>query len=165
MKSSCTKLGGGAHALLCLCCGFFAFDLLDLLRSGFHPSTLLHHGVLLACFNMALLCNVGINYLVLTLVCEIHLIFHTLEAHFKNGRSSTRWELASKGRMGLTLQDGSLLVRAEWGLHWMAFFITRLLLHMFITIKVVQDASKFSSGIEWPHALGRARSFECHACI
>ncbi|MCO5589437.1 hypothetical protein L7F22_043404 [Adiantum nelumboides] len=129
----------GAHVLICCCSGFFAFDLLDLLRSRLHrPQNLLHHGILLICFNMALLRNVGINYLVFTLICEVHSSF----AH-----------LRSILRMVGLQQDGSLVVKATWGLHWMAFLTTRLLLHMIITIKIFWEASKSSLGIEWLLAL------------
>lgn len=130
---------GGAHALLCFCSGFFMFDAFDLLRARLHrPWTLLHHAVLLVCINMALLRQVGINYLVFTLICEIHSIFTHLRRILR--------------MVGLR-QDGSWAVKVEWVLHWLSFFTTRLLLHLLITIKVLLDASSFASGIEWPLAL------------
>ncbi len=40
-----------------------------------------------------------------------------------------------------------------WFLNWIAYFITRLAFHIYITIKLLQDASKFPKGFEWPMAL------------
>ncbi|XP_078161165.1 uncharacterized protein LOC144556652 [Carex rostrata] len=72
----------GAHWALCFSCGYFAYDQLDMLLyrlySGFIPAILLHHLILLVCFTLALYKDVTINYLILSLVCELHSIFlHT----------------------------------------------------------------------------------------
>lgn len=65
----------GAYAALCFSCGYFAYDQMDMLRyrlySGWFPSILAHHLVLLICFTLALYRHVTINYLILTLVCEV----------------------------------------------------------------------------------------------
>lgn len=64
-----------AYPALCFSCGYFAYDQWDMLRyrlySGWIPSILLHHLILLVCFTLALYRNVTINYLILTLVCEV----------------------------------------------------------------------------------------------
>lgn len=75
----------GAYSALCFSCGYFAYDQLDMLKyrlySGWIPSILAHHLVLLICFTLALYRNVTINYLILTLVCEVHGIFIKLLCH------------------------------------------------------------------------------------
>ncbi|KAL5673242.1 hypothetical protein ACJX0J_017548, partial [Zea mays] len=69
----------GAYSALCFSCGYFAYDQLDMLRyrlySGWLPGILMHHLILLICFTLALYRNVTINYLNLSLVCELHSIF------------------------------------------------------------------------------------------
>ena len=64
-----------AYPALCVSCGYFAYDQWDMLRyrlySGWIPSILVHHLVLLVCFTLALYRNVTINYLILTLICEV----------------------------------------------------------------------------------------------
>ncbi|KAK8960554.1 hypothetical protein KSP40_PGU012628 [Platanthera guangdongensis] len=70
------RTGGlGAYTTLCFSCGYFAYDQLDMLRhrlySGWFPSILAHHLVLLTCFTLALYRHVTINYLILTLACEV----------------------------------------------------------------------------------------------
>lgn len=78
-----SQLVGGtwqwAYAALCFSCGYFAYDQLDMLHyrlySGLIPSILVHHLLLLICFTLALYRNVTINYLILTLVCEVRSIF------------------------------------------------------------------------------------------
>ncbi|TVT97393.1 hypothetical protein EJB05_57360, partial [Eragrostis curvula] len=68
----------GAYSALCFSCGYFAYDQLDMLRyrlySGWIPGILMHHLILLICFTLALYRNVTINYLILTLVCELAII-------------------------------------------------------------------------------------------
>ncbi|KAG8078604.1 hypothetical protein GUJ93_ZPchr0007g5196 [Zizania palustris] len=75
----------GAYSALCFSCGYFAYDQLDMLRfrlySGWIPGILMHHLILLICFTLALYRNVTINYLILTLVCEVHLSLLVL-GHF-----------------------------------------------------------------------------------
>lgn len=74
-----SQLFGGtwpwAYPALCFSCGYFAYDQLDMLQyrlySGWIPSILLHHLILLICFTLALYRNVTINYLILTLICEV----------------------------------------------------------------------------------------------
>ncbi|ONK57261.1 uncharacterized protein A4U43_C10F18260 [Asparagus officinalis] len=132
----------GAYSALCFSCGYFAYDQLDMLKhrlySGFVPSILAHHLILLVCFTLALYRNVTINYLVLTLVCELHSIF----LHSRKVR-----------RMAGFRDSNSKIVKAEWMLNWVAFFIARLGCHIFITYKLIVDASKFDKGIELPLAL------------
>lgn len=66
----------GAYSALCVSCGYFAYDQWDMLRyrlyTGWIPSILLHHLILLVCFTLALYRKVAINYLILTLVCEVY---------------------------------------------------------------------------------------------
>lgn len=74
-----SELVGGswrwAYQALCSSCGYFAYDQWDMLQyrlySGLIPSILVHHLVLLVCFTLALYRNVTINYLILTLICEV----------------------------------------------------------------------------------------------
>ena len=81
-----SQLVGGtwewAYAALCFSCGYFAYDQLDMLHyrlySGLIPSILVHHLILLVCFTLALYRNVTINYLILTLVCEVCFPFRPL---------------------------------------------------------------------------------------
>ncbi|KAF9599815.1 hypothetical protein IFM89_001761 [Coptis chinensis] len=65
----------GAYSALCFSSGYFAYDQWDMLHyrlySGFIPSILVHHLVLLVCFTLALFRNITINYLILTLICEV----------------------------------------------------------------------------------------------
>lgn len=76
-----SELVGGtwkwAYQALCFSCGYFAYDQWDMLQhrlySGLIPSILVHHLVLLVCFTLALYRNVTINYLILTLICEVRL--------------------------------------------------------------------------------------------
>ena len=66
----------GAYSDLCFSCGYFSYDQLVMLRyrlySGWIPGILMHHLILLICFTLALYRNVTINYLILTLLCEVH---------------------------------------------------------------------------------------------
>ena len=75
----------GAYSALCFSCGYFAYDQLDMLRyrlySGWIPGILMHHLILLICFTLALYRNVTINYLILSLVCEVHLSLLILGMH------------------------------------------------------------------------------------
>ncbi|KAI7731617.1 hypothetical protein M8C21_019685 [Ambrosia artemisiifolia] len=131
-----------AYSALCISCGYFAYDQLDMLLyglySGLIPSILLHHFILLGCFTLALYRNVTINYLILTLICELHSIF----LHVR------------KVRRMAGLRDGkSKLVKIEWFLNMATFLFARLLSHVLITVKLIKDASKFEKGIELPLAL------------
>ncbi|KAJ0753780.1 putative TRAM/LAG1/CLN8 domain-containing protein [Helianthus annuus] len=131
-----------AYSALCISCGYFAYDQLDMLLyglySGWIPSILLHHFILLGCFTLALYRNVTINYLILTLICELHSIF----LHVR------------KVRRMAGLRDGkSKLVKIEWFLNMSTFVLARLLSHVLITVKLIKDASKFEKGIELPLAL------------
>ncbi|PWA66050.1 TRAM, LAG1 and CLN8 (TLC) lipid-sensing domain containing protein [Artemisia annua] len=131
-----------AYSALCVSSGYFAYDQLDMLiyglYSGWIPSILLHHFILLGCFTLALYRNVTINYLILTLICELHSIF----LHVR------------KIRRMAGLRDGnSKFVKIEWFLNICTFLLARLLSHVLITAKLVKDASKFEKGIELPLAL------------
>lgn len=131
-----------AYQALCFSCGYFAYDQLDMLRyrlySGFIPSILAHHLVLLVCFTLALFRNVTINYLILTLICELHSIF----LHVRKVR-----------RMGGIRDAQSKIIKVEWVLNWFTFMFARLMPHILITTKLVKDASKFEKGVELPLAL------------
>lgn len=74
-----SQLFGGtwpwSYPALCFSCGYFAYDQWDMLHyrlyNGWIPAILLHHLILLICFSLALYRNVTINYLILTLICEV----------------------------------------------------------------------------------------------
>lgn len=131
-----------AYPALCFSCGYFAYDQWDMLQyrlySGLIPAILVHHLLLLVCFTLALYRNVTINYLILTLICELHSIF----LHVRKVR-----------RMAGIRDSKCRIVRVEWVLNWIAFFLARLASHLLITIKLIRDASKFETGIELPLAL------------
>lgn len=133
----------GAYTTLCFSCGYFAYDQLDMLRhrlySGWFPSILAHHLVLLTCFTMALYRHVAINYLILTLVCEAH----SVTLHVRKLRRLT----------GIREARCSSLLKMEWVLNWATFFTARLICHMLITYKLIADSSKFGNGVELPLAL------------
>ncbi len=65
----------GAQIVLGVSCGYFAYDQWDMLQKHLYnprsPSLLIHHAVLLTCFTPAIYLNRCINYLILTLVCEV----------------------------------------------------------------------------------------------
>ncbi|GMN40288.1 hypothetical protein TIFTF001_009497 [Ficus carica] len=141
-----SQLFGGtwpwAYAALCFSCGYFAYDQWDMLRyrlyNGFVPAILLHHLILLICFTLALYRNVTINYLILTLICELHSIF----LHARKVRRMTGFRDAT-----------SPMVRIEWILNWVTFFVARIASHILITAKLIWDAPKFEKGVELPLAL------------
>ncbi|MED6170200.1 hypothetical protein PIB30_028715 [Stylosanthes scabra] len=131
-----------AFEALCFSCGYFAYDQWDMLcyhlYSGWIPSILVHHFVLLICFTLALYRNVTINYLILTLVCELHSIF----LHVRKLR-----------RMSGVREAKSNLVKLEWFLNWFTFFVARSIPHILITAKLIRDSNKFGRGMELPLAL------------
>ncbi|CAD6235740.1 unnamed protein product [Miscanthus lutarioriparius] len=132
----------GAYSALCFSCGYFAYDQLDMLRyrlySGWIPGILMHHLILLICFTLALYRNVTINYLILSLVCELHSIF----LHVRKVR-----------RMVGFLDFNRTMVKLEWVLNWTTFVTARVICHILITYKLIADAHKFGKGIELPLAL------------
>ncbi|XP_060217650.1 uncharacterized protein LOC132644969 [Lycium barbarum] len=132
-----------AFPALCFSSGYFAYDQLDMLihklYSGFIPSILVHHFLLLICFTLALYRNVTINYLILTLICELHSVFlHTRKVRRMAGfRDST-----------------CVVVKVEWVLNWTSFVLARVVSHVLITVKLIRDADKFDKGgVELPLAL------------
>ncbi|GAA0139122.1 transferase [Lithospermum erythrorhizon] len=132
----------GANAVLCFSSGYFAYDQLDMLvyrlYSGWIPSILVHHLLLLVCFTLALYRNITINYLILTLICELHSVF----LHVRKIR-----------RMAGVRDARKTIVKVEWGLNCVTFVLARTLSHVLITIKLLKDASKFGDGVELPMAL------------
>lgn len=133
-----------AYTSLCFSCGYFAYDQLDMLLyrlySGWIPSILLHHFVLLVCFTLALYRNVTINYLILTLICELHSVF----LHLRKVRRMA----------GFRDSSSSVFVKVEWVFNWMTFVLARVVSHVLITVKLIRDANKFDKGgIELPLAL------------
>ncbi|EES01823.1 hypothetical protein BDA96_03G399100 [Sorghum bicolor] len=132
----------GAYSALCFSCGYFAYDQLDMLRyrlySGWIPGILMHHLILLICFTLALYRNVTINYLILSLVCELHSIF----LHVRKVR-----------RMVGFRDFHRTMVKLEWVLNWTTFVTARVICHILITYKLIADAHKFGKGIELPLAL------------
>ncbi|XP_061372615.1 uncharacterized protein LOC133315078 [Gastrolobium bilobum] len=131
-----------AFQALCFSCGYFAYDQWDMLHYGLYngwiPSILVHHLVLLICFTLALYRNVTINYLILTLICELHSIF----LHVRKVR-----------RMAGFRNAKGIIVKLEWFLNWVTFFVARCASHILITAKLIRDADKFGKGIELPLAL------------
>ncbi|XVE55337.1 hypothetical protein DITRI_Ditri03aG0150600 [Diplodiscus trichospermus] len=131
-----------AYQALCFSCGYFAYDQWDMLNyrlyTGFIPSILVHHLLLLICVTLALYRHITINYLIVTLICELHSIF----LHARKLR-----------RMAGIRDAKSRVVKVEWMLNLITFIFTRLVSHVLITIKLIKDASKFEKGIEWPLAL------------
>ncbi|KAG6548235.1 hypothetical protein Mapa_010286 [Marchantia paleacea] len=136
------KAWPGAHTVLGFSCGYFAYDQWDMLRRRLYkpraPSVLTHHLVLLTCFVVALFKNSCINYLILTLVCEVHSVFLHLRKVMLLAGANRAW--------------GHLL-RIEWLLNWIAFITARCAVHVLITAKLVQDRLMFERGtIELPLA-------------
>ncbi|KAK0577160.1 hypothetical protein LWI29_028766 [Acer saccharum] len=131
-----------AYPALCFSCGYFAYDQWDMLQyrlySGLIPSILVHHLLLLICFTLALYRNVTINYLLLTLICELHSIF----LHVRKVR-----------RMAGIHNAKSRIVRVEWVLNLITFIVARFASHILITVKLIRDAHKFEQGIVLPLAL------------
>ncbi|KAE8723680.1 hypothetical protein F3Y22_tig00012084pilonHSYRG00007 [Hibiscus syriacus] len=126
-----------AYQALCFSCGYFAYDQRDMLQyrlySGFIPSILMHHLLLLICFTLALYRHIRINYLILTLICELHSVF----LHVRKVR-----------RMAGVRDAESTVVKVEWILNWIMFVFARLVSHILITGKLIKDASMFEKGIE-----------------
>ncbi|KAL8141229.1 hypothetical protein V2J09_007250 [Rumex salicifolius] len=131
-----------AYTALSFSCGYFAYDQWDMLQyhlySGWFPSILAHHLILLLCFTLALYRNVTINYLILTLICELHSVF----LHIRKLRRMRGIRDAKAG-----------IVKVEWALNWVTFALARMIPHVLITVKLLRDASKFKNGIELPLAL------------
>ncbi|CAL5203864.1 unnamed protein product [Lathyrus oleraceus] len=131
-----------AFEALSFSCGYFAYDQWDMLHyrlyNGWIPSILVHHLVLLICFTLALYRNVTINYLILTLICELHSIF----LHVRKVR-----------RMAGIRDARSVIIKLEWFLNWTTFFVARCASHILITAKLIKDAHKFGKGVELPLAL------------
>ncbi|KAF4398681.1 hypothetical protein G4B88_017107, partial [Cannabis sativa] len=130
-----------AYSALCFSCGYFAYDQLDMLKYRLYNDgwILVHHLILLVCFTLALYRNVTINYLILTLICELHSIF----LHVRKVRR----------RMAPGLTKRSMFVRIEWLLNWVTYITARCAAHILITTKLIWDAPKFEKGVELPLAL------------
>lgn len=165
----------GAQAILCFSSGYFVYDQVDMLRRHLYnpwaPSLLVHHAVLLVCFTMALYRQVTINYLILTLFCEVCGVVKFTSLHCKLLIYWIDWWLVSFVvlmflqlhsvflhlrrvlRMAGIRKDGSWSVMIEWSFNWITFFTSRIATHIFITCKLIFDVSKFPAGIEWPLAI------------
>ena len=67
----------GAWSVLAISCGYFAYDQWDMIRKHLYspkaPHLLVHHAVLLTCFSPALQRDLCVNYLILTLLCEVRI--------------------------------------------------------------------------------------------
>lgn len=138
-----TRTWPGAYSALATSCGYFAYDQWDMIRKHLYsakaPHLLVHHAVLLTCFTPALSRDLCINYLILTLICEVHSIF----LHLRKVR-----------KLSSTVESrSSWFSFINWTLNWIAFFSTRIFCHVWITAKLVWDASKFPRGFEWPLAV------------
>ncbi|EPS61657.1 hypothetical protein M569_13142, partial [Genlisea aurea] len=130
-----------AYEALCISCGYFAYDQSDMLLNGVYntPSILLHHLVLLVCFTLALYRKLTINYLILTLICELH----SISLHVRKLR-----------RMSRIRDQNRTAVKVEWMLNFATFLSARFASHVLITIKLLRDATKFQQGgVELPLAL------------
>lgn len=131
-----------AFQTLCFSCGYLAYDQLDMLLyrlySGWIPSILVHHLLLLVCFTLALYRKVTINYLILTLICELHSVF----MHVRKIR-----------RMAGVRDSRSNFVKVEWLLNLLTFVFARFASHILIIVKLIRDAPKFDKGVELPLAL------------
>ncbi|KAH9555333.1 hypothetical protein CY35_08G108400 [Sphagnum magellanicum] len=129
----------GAHITVGISCGYFAYDQWDMLRKHLYnprsPSRFIHHVILLICFTLAIYYNNCINYVTLTLVCEVHNVILQLRKVRK--LSSTKQTRHSWGNSMM------------WFLNWMTYLTTRLAFHFCITMKLFHDASKFPQGFEW----------------
>ncbi|CAK9164484.1 unnamed protein product [Ilex paraguariensis] len=153
-----------AYQALCFSSGYFAYDQLDMLLyglySGWVPSILVHHLILLVCFTLALYRKVTINYLILTLICEIEtccIMKSLLQCHKKAymiiSLHSIFLHVRKVRRMAGVRDARSKIVKAEWVLNWVTFVLARFTSHILIMIKLIQDASKFGKGVELPLAL------------
>ncbi|PQP99638.1 TLC domain-containing protein 2 [Prunus yedoensis var. nudiflora] len=110
------------------------------LYSGWIPSILMHHLILLICFTLALYRNVTINYLILTLICELHSIF----LHVRKVR-----------RMAGVRDAKSKIVMAEWVLNVVTYIVARAGAHLLITAKLIWDAPKLERALSCHlHCLG-----------
>lgn len=47
----------------------------------------------------------------------------------------------------------NIVVKLEWFLNWVTFFVARVASHILITAKLIRDAHKFERGVELPLAL------------
>ncbi|RWR82119.1 TLC domain-containing protein 2 [Cinnamomum micranthum f. kanehirae] len=137
----------GAYSALCFSCGYFAYDQWDMLHyrlySGWIPSILVHHLILLVCFTLALYRNVTINYLILTLICELHSIF----LHVRKVR-----------RMAGVRDAKSTVVKVEWMVNWITFFVARLASHILITYKTCMNLLNVFLGLDLLKAYRREKN-------
>ncbi|XP_044481925.1 uncharacterized protein LOC123208452 [Mangifera indica] len=157
-----SQLVGGtwpwAYPALCFSCGYFAYDQWDMLHyrlySGLIPSILVHHLLLLVCFTLALYRNITINYLILTLICELPVMYYTDDELIMSIQLHPIFLHVRKVRQMAGIRDAkSRIVRVEWILNWTMFVLARFASHVLITVKLIKDASKFEKGIELPLAL------------
>lgn len=74
-------------------------------------------------------------------------VFFTMQLH------SIFLHIRKIRRMAGVRNAGSMIVKAEWVLNWLAFVFARSISHILITVKLVIDASKFDKGVELPLAL------------
>lgn len=130
-----------SYTVVSISCGYFAFDLWDILRKRLYnprsPSILAHNALLLVCFTTALYRDVTINYLILTLFCEINSIFLHQRRLF--------------GLAGVPFE--SKLNRVNWVLIWVTFFGSRVMSHALIPFRFFFDMKNFPLGVEFPMAL------------
>ena len=132
----------GSNVILCVSTGYFVYDQVDMLRRNLYnpssPSLLVHHAVLLVCFTMALYRQVTINYLILTLFCEVSgssqdknewsrwilTLFCDVSWSFKIKMNNNhlfllcfvRWVKAWKDKTELRIGDFYLVLGGEWKL-------------------------------------------------
>ncbi|CAK9881753.1 unnamed protein product [Sphagnum jensenii] len=129
----------GAHIIVGISCGYFAYDQWDMLRKHLYnprsPSRFIHHVIFLICFTLAIYYNNCINYVTLTLVCEVHNVILQLRKVRK--LLSTKQTRHSWGNSMM------------WFLNWMTYLTTRLAFHLCITMKLFYNAPKFPQGFEW----------------
>ncbi|KAI5074164.1 hypothetical protein GOP47_0010125 [Adiantum capillus-veneris] len=87
------------------------------------------------CHRRLLLRDIGLNYPVMFLLCELHTCF-------AYSRLLVRM-------LGL-YRNGSSIVKRVWSLHWTAFMMARLSVHLAITIQISVNWYPVTVLMEWP---------------
>ena len=56
-------------------------------------------------------------------------------------------------KMAELQREESWFIITLWAFNWFTFFTSRMAMHIFVTLKLVLDITKFPSGVEWPLAI------------
>eukprot|EP00268_Persea_americana_P011690 TRINITY_DN14926_c0_g1_i1.p1 TRINITY_DN14926_c0_g1~~TRINITY_DN14926_c0_g1_i1.p1 ORF type:complete len:137 (-),score=16.21 TRINITY_DN14926_c0_g1_i1:313-723(-) len=86
--------------------------------------------------------QISYNYISNDFACIFGSQLHSIFLHVRKVR-----------RMAGVCDAKSTVVKVEWMVNWITFFVARLASHILITYKLVTDAPKFGKGIELPLAL------------